>query len=484
MTKIILNGREVEADPDKPLIHACHEEGVEVPHYCYHPGLTPEGSCRICQVEITEGDRPPRVVASCRTPVTEGMVVDTEAQAAHDTRRECLEFLLKNHPLDCPICDKAGECTLQDYSFAEGQTKGETAEPRRKLEKRKDLGDVILLDQERCILCTRCVRFQEEVTKKPELTNAGLASKTVITTFGDRPLTGNYQGNLADICPVGALTLKEFRFQARVWNLEKAPSVCGECSRGCAISVEVLRRDAVKRVRPLYDPEVNTWWMCDTGRFTFEHLNDAERLTGGLVAQGDSLLGVTASEAIAHAGGVLSGGGAAVVLGTPWLTREEAAALAGLADALGARKAYVSPADNELKDDLLHTGDPAPNRRGLDEAGWEALPAAEAAEAVAGADRAVLAGERVLALLGDEPLGTTPLVTLDTHACLAAGVEACLAAPYHVEKTGTWVNVDGIERHLTVARQAPAGVDPLEDTLARLTDALSTPSEAAQGAGA
>ena len=212
MIKITVNGREVEADPTKPLIAACDDSGIDVPRYCYHPAMKPMGSCRICQVEVSEGGRPGRVMAACRTQVSEGMVVNTEADGAHDARRECLEFLLKNHPLDCPICDKAGECTLQDYSFQEQQAAGRTGEPRANLEKRVDLGDVIMLDQERCILCTRCVRFQEEVTKKPELTNAGLASNSYITTFAGRPLTGNYQGNLADVCPVGALTLKPFRF--------------------------------------------------------------------------------------------------------------------------------------------------------------------------------------------------------------------------------------------------------------------------------
>jgi NADH-quinone oxidoreductase subunit G len=267
--KITVDGREVEVDPKQPLIRACHDQGVDVPMYCYHPGLTPVGSCRICQVEVKQGEMPPRVVVACRTPIAEGMVVNTQAPGAHEARKQCLEFLLKNHPLDCPICDKAGECDLQDYSFAEGQGEGRSSEPRRKLAKRKDLGEVIVLDQERCILCSRCVRFFEDVTHKAQLTVSGLGSRSVISTFGDRPLDGNYQGNVADICPVGALTLKEFRFQARVWNLTKTASTCAECSRGCATTVEVLRRGNVKRFRPRYDGDVNEWWMCDTGRFAF-----------------------------------------------------------------------------------------------------------------------------------------------------------------------------------------------------------------------
>ncbi|MEO6710424.1 MAG: 2Fe-2S iron-sulfur cluster-binding protein, partial [Planctomycetota bacterium] len=252
MTKITINGRVVEADPKQPLIKACHDNGADVPMYCYHPGLTPVGSCRICQVEVQQGTAPARVVVACRTPVVEGMLVNTESPKAHEVRRECLEFLLKNHPLDCPICDKAGECDLQDYAFAEGQGEGRSNEPRRKLDKRKSLGDVIVLDEERCILCSRCVRFMEEIPKTPQLAVADLGSRSVIATFMDRPLSGNYQGNLADVCPVGALTLKQFRFQARVWNLKKSLSTCGECSRGCAITVEVLRGKDVKRFRPRY----------------------------------------------------------------------------------------------------------------------------------------------------------------------------------------------------------------------------------------
>lgn len=472
MTKITVNGREVEADSSKPLIAACHNAGIDVPHYCYHPGLTPEGSCRMCQVEVSEGGRPARVMAACRTGVAEGMVVETNSEVAHETRRECLEFLLKNHPLDCPICDKAGECTLQDYAFDEGQAEGETHEPRRKLEKRKDLGDVILLDQERCILCTRCVRFQQEVTQKPELTNAGLGSKSYITTFNDRPLTGNYQGNLADVCPVGALTLKDFRFQARVWNLEKAPSTCAECSRGCSISVEVLRRDAVKRFRPMFNADVNKWWMCDTGRFSHEHLNDTERLVGGLIASGENLLGVTTSEAIAHAGVQLAGT-TPVVIGSSFLTQEEGAALAELAKQFGAKPKFVAPAPNDLKDELLHTGDPCPNRRGLSELGFEAIDAKAATALAVSARAALLVGERVLSALDGQDFGTTKLVTFDTHPCLQAGVEASVAVPFHVEKAGTWINIDGHPGRLTIARSAPGGVLPLERTLGDLAAALS-----------
>jgi NADH-quinone oxidoreductase subunit G len=470
MTKILLNGREVEADPKKPLIAACHEHGAAVPHYCYHPGLSPVGSCRICQVEVKQGEAPARVVVACRTPVAEGMVVNTEAPKAHDARRECLEFLLKNHPLDCPICDKAGECDLQDYAFAEGQGEGRSAEPRRKLDKRKSLGDVIVLDEERCILCSRCVRFMEEVPKTPQLTVAGLGSRSTIATFMDRPLRGNYQGNLADVCPVGALTLKKFRFQARVWNLRKSASTCGECSRGCSITVEALRGREIKRFRPRYNAAVNRWWMCDTGRFALER-HTAQRPEGALVRGANGFEPHAIEDALSAAADALGGHAARVFVASPFATQEEGAALLALARALGARALLLSPAPNELKDDLLHTGDPCPNRRGLVELGFEAADADSVASALAPAGAALLAGERVLELLGAERIAALPsvlrLVAFD--ACTPpAQVAVFLGLPTSVEKSGTWINVDGQRGRLAAVRPPPAGTRELTDTLSAL----------------
>ena len=487
MVKITVNGREVEADPGKPLIAACHANDEDVPHYCYHPGLTPVGSCRICQVQVQQGEMPPRVVVACRTPVAEGMVVDTEAPKAHDARRECLEFLLKNHPLDCPICDKAGECTLQDYSFDEGQGMGRSAEPRRELAKRKDLGDVILLDQERCILCSRCVRFMEEVPKSPQLTVSGLGSKSVISTFMDKPLSGNYQGNLADVCPVGALTLKEFRFQARVWNLTKTPGTCGECSRGCAVTHEVLRGGELKRQRPRFDENVNEWWMCDTGRFALDEHATANRLDGAVRRGTNGYQPVEPGAAIGDLAGVLKTNEGAVIVLSPWVTQEEAERLKSIAETTGAELGFVSPPANDLKDDLLHTGDPAPNRRGLTDLGIDAIDAEAAREKIAGAAVAVLVGERVCDLVGREELGEVKsnarLFVLDTTALDAPAVRASIGVPSFIERTGTWVNVDGHERRIAIARSAPPRTAELTRTLDELARRLA-PAPASTGGGA
>ncbi len=481
--EITIDGERVRVDPTQPLIAAIHGHGVHVPHYCYHPGLSTVGSCRMCQVEVQQGEMPPRVVAACRISVAPGMVVNTTSQAAGEVRRECLEFLLKNHPLDCPICDKAGECLLQDYAFDEGQTTGRSNEPRRKLAKRKSLGDVILLDQERCILCSRCVRFMEEVPKTPQLCISGRGSHSVVETYDDRPLTGNYQGNLADICPVGALTLKRFRFQARVWNLSQTAGTCPECSRGCARWVEVLRHEQVKRLRPRHDPEVNGYWMCDTGRFALDELNRPERLSGARLRNGyGGWDEASTAEALERARDMLAARGEALVAASPFLTVEEGGALAALAKTLGARTVFVSPEPNDLADDLLHTGDPCPNRRGLTELGFEALPAEEVLEIARGHEALILAGERALDLVGREALAELPAtlraLLLECHLCDAPAIDIAVGIPDCVERSGNWVNVDGHQGRILPARPAPPGVWTLERTLDHLHTLLTTEPEA------
>lgn len=480
MTKIFIDGREVEADPTQPLVHALHKEEEDVPVYCYHPGLTPVGSCRICQVEVKQGDMPARVVVACRTPISEGMQVFPHSPKAHEVRRECLEFLLKNHPLDCPICDKAGECDLQDFSFNEGQSFSRTVEPRRKLDKRKSLGDVILLDEERCILCSRCVRFMEEVPKSPQLTVSGLGANSTISTFMDRPLTGNYQGNLADICPVGALTLKSFRFQARVWNLKPTASTCGECSRGCSVFHEVLRSDELKRTRPRENSQVNGWWMCDTGRFAIDKHSLEGRLTGAHLHGKQGLKATKTEEALELATNMLALHGPPVLVASPWLTQEEGALFVELAQSLGTQAQFLSPAPNGLADDLLHTGDPAPNRRGLTELGLEPIESEALIENLAAAKSALLVGERIVDLIGEEQLQTLPaalrLIVCDLKSLEAPALNACFGIHSCVERRGTWINVDGQRGRISMCRPAPSGTLALEDLLRSLTSGARTPA--------
>lgn len=480
MVKIIVNGREIEADPKKPLIKACHDGGVDVPMYCYHPGLEPVGSCRICQVEVKQGEAPARVMVACRTQPAEGMVVDTESPKAHATRKECLEFLLKNHPLDCPICDKAGECDLQDYTYAEGQAAGRTHEERRELDKRKSLGDTIVLDQERCILCSRCVRFFEEVPKQAQLTVSDLGSRSVIATFMDRPLKGKYQGNIADLCPVGALTLKKFRFQARVWNLVKMASTCGECSRGCSTTVEVLRGADVKRVRPRENEAVNKFWMCDIGRFAFERHNRPGRMEGAALREGAKLVPHPVEEALTRLRDELMREKSAAWILSPWCTIEEGERAKALAARLGHQLCFISPEKNGEQDDLLHTGDPCPNRRGLSDLGIAGFVAAKALEAAKGAKLVVLLGERVVELLGAGEVARLDATRVAVHlvdefALDVPCVKSVFGAANCVERVGTWANVDGVRGPISAVKAPPIGARSpakLMDELVRLMPKL------------
>ena len=253
--------------------------GVDIPHYCWHPKLSIDGSCRLCQVEVrTEGQAEGRLQIACNTPVEAGMRIDTKSETVRSAREGVMELLLVNHPLDCPICDQAGECKLQDYAFDYGLAESRTREPRRALEKRVDLGPTIVLDQERCILCRRCVRFCREVSGSGELGVFDRGDRSTLETFPGQALDNDYSMNVADICPVGALTTRDFRFKLRVWFLENAEGICTDCSRGCNVHVGVAK-NRVQRYVPRRNDAVNETWMCDAGRLSYERVVREDRLS-------------------------------------------------------------------------------------------------------------------------------------------------------------------------------------------------------------
>jgi NADH-quinone oxidoreductase subunit G len=284
MTKLVplmIDGREVESPPGSTVIQAAEKLGIFIPRYCYHPGLSIAGNCRICLVDV---EKSPKLQIACNTPVTEGMVVHTNNQKAEEGRKAVLEFLLANHPLDCPVCDQSGECDLQNFYMEFGRYDPRFREHKVKKKKAVALGPHVMLDQERCILCSRCVRFSDEISKTGEFGIFNRGDRAELGLYPGVVLDNNYSGNVIDICPVGALTERDFRFKARVWYLSSAPSVCNGCSRGCNIDVHfVLDRPhlndgaRILRLKPRTNPDVNQWWMCDVGRFGF-HWIDRERL--------------------------------------------------------------------------------------------------------------------------------------------------------------------------------------------------------------
>jgi NADH-quinone oxidoreductase subunit G len=276
MVKITIDGKPLEVKDGLTVLKAAGLAGISIPQLCYHPAFAPEGSCRICLVEI-EGL--PKLELACSTVVREGMKVSTANEKIVEARRGVLEFLLAEHPLDCPICDKAGECKLQDYYEEYGRFNGQFKEFKEKREKKLAIGKRLILDRERCILCTRCVRFLAEITKTQELGVFQRGVHSEISPYENELVNNNYSGNLVDICPVGAITDTDFRFKTRTWFLESRESICPLCGRGCSIFIDYLpgfprleRTRKVLRVRARENQEINGYWICDLGRYGYSSL--------------------------------------------------------------------------------------------------------------------------------------------------------------------------------------------------------------------
>ena len=291
MAKITIDNQVIECRGGIPILQAALEAGWDVPHYCYHPGLSVVASCRLCLMEMMmpnpktqELQWSPKLVPSCQTPVRDGMVARFDSEIVRKNQAACMEFFLLNHPLDCPVCDQAGECHLQDYSFKFGSPASRMID-QKLVNPKKNIGPKTLLYQDRCVMCTRCVRFTDEISRTRELCIINRGSRTEIDVFPGRPLDNPLQGNVVDICPVGSLLDKDFLFKRRVWELKGTPSICPGCAVGCSIRVDHAD-DTVYRLKPRLNPRVNQWWMCDEGRFGFKYVHDKRRIHAPLVRRG------------------------------------------------------------------------------------------------------------------------------------------------------------------------------------------------------
>jgi len=291
MPKIIIDNQQIECRDGIPVLQAALEAGWDVPYYCYHPGLSIVASCRLCLMEIKmphpktqELDWAPKLMPSCQTPVRDGMEVRFDSNKVRDNQQDCMEYFLLNHPLDCPVCDQAGECYLQDYSYEFGRAESRMVDQKIKNPK-KDIGPNTLLYCDRCVMCSRCVRFTREITGTSELCVVNRGSRAEIDIFPGVPLDNPMQGNVVDICPVGCLLDKDFLFKRRVWELKGAPSICPGCATGCAIRVDHVD-ETVYRLKPRYNPGVNDWWICDEGRYGFKYVHDAGRIVEPVVRRG------------------------------------------------------------------------------------------------------------------------------------------------------------------------------------------------------
>ncbi len=339
---LTINGTEVWSEAGKTLLQAAIDAGIRIPHFCYHPGIGVDGNCRLCLVEI-EGM--PKLQTSCTVPVKEGLVVSSTSEAVRTARKGVLEFFLLNHPLDCPICDKGGECPLQNYALDEGQSFSRFEFSKVVKGKHEVIGEHIILDKDRCVLCNRCVRFMRDLAGREELQirNRGVHSEIFVPE--GTSLTSGFTGNLVDICPVGSLTTREFRFQARPWEMKTIDTICGECSLGCSAQAW-KKQTQLLRVTPRIEPDVNEYWLCDRGRFSLHRRITPDRLTmahkpgdGAMPASPDQVAAMIA-EGIKK----VPRGDMAFVAETS-LTHEEFFRLKALARAVGGK--VYAPLSNE-----------------------------------------------------------------------------------------------------------------------------------------
>jgi len=354
------------------VIEACSKAGKFVPHYCYHPKLSSPGNCRMCLIEMGmpklgpdrkpetgEDGKPtinwiPRPQISCAQDIAEGMGVRTDSPLVRECRHGVMEFLLINHPLDCPICDQAGECQLQEFSVQYGTGGSRFLEEKVKKPKRVELGPRVTLDDERCILCSRCIRFMKEVAKDDVLGFASRGSHTYLTAHPGRKLDSNYSLNTVDICPVGALTDTDFRFKMRVWFLKETKSICTSCATGCNTIIGT-RENVIYRQTPRENNSVNSSWMCDYGRHNFHYVNSPERLTKPRVRLGSAQEDASWTTAIARAVDDLRRfkGDEIAVIASGKMTNEELWLTKQLIEALGIKYRDIVPRVGESDDILL-----------------------------------------------------------------------------------------------------------------------------------
>jgi NADH-quinone oxidoreductase subunit G len=435
---LTIDGQAVTVRKGTNVLEAAQLVGKDICHFCYHPGLSIAASCRQCLVEI---EKFPKLQPSCQVQVGDGMVVHTESPAVVKARREMLEFTLKNHPIDCPICDKAGECKLQRHYMDHDHHLTRVDVPKIRKAKHKDIGREIVLDAERCILCSRCVRFCEEIPKTSELAMMHRGDHETLDIHDGHPIDNQYSINVVDICPVGALTAKDFRFAVRVWELDATSTTCPGCATGCAVELHTKHERAYRLV-PRHDPAVNGHWMCDEGRYTYKELEPEDRV---LYAEIDGQP-VPLYDAVALTAERLQGKKVAVVFAST-ATTESNQALAELCELVGGEPFILGrpPGDG---DDILRDPDKNPNTRGAVLAAGDVSKhenelalelAGRAYEAVIFLDDEGELSDVVLQGLS----GLTSVCLADRRTQLADACRILLPAASWAEILGTYINRQG-----------------------------------------
>jgi NADH-quinone oxidoreductase subunit G len=464
------------------VIEACTKAGKFVPHYCYHPKLSSPGNCRMCLIEMgmpkLGPDRKPekgpdgkpvinwipRPQISCAQDIAEGMGFRTDSPMVRECRHGVMEFLLINHPLDCPICDQAGECHLQEYSVEYGTAGSRFLEEKVKKPKRVELGPRVTLDDERCILCSRCIRFMKEVAHDDVLGFVSRGSHTYLTAHPGKLLDSNYSLNTVDLCPVGALTSSDFRFKMRVWFLKETKSICTSCGTGCNTLIGT-RQNEIFRQTPRENDEVNSAWMCDYGRLNFHYVNYPDRLQTPQIRESQGLVNTTWTSALVKAGEILKQfqKDEVAVVASARMTNEELWLTKKLIDSIGTPHHDVVPRSGPA-DEILMSADRNPNTLGAQLMGVTSETPGRYLKVIAdkirsGAIKAVVAHGENLTELGltlDELRKLAALIVIDilpneTTRCATV----LLPSAAFSEKRGSMINIKGRLQRLNRAIQPP-----------------------------
>lgn len=469
LVNLTIEGRAVSVPAGTSILEAAKTVGVLIPHYCYHPSLPVAGVCRMCLVDV---EKAPKLAPACATAVAEGQVVHVHAEKAREARQGVLEMLLINHPLDCPICDQAGECELQDYTYQEGRADSRYREAKR-FNPVEDFGGDVMYVPNRCILCTRCVRFMEDVAGDAVLTVSERGDRATIGKFEGRDLTHPWAGNVVDLCPVGALLSKDFMNKARAWELDRTASVCTGCSQGCNIMIET-RDNAVVRLRPRPNADVNAHFMCDHGRLDYRWMNRVDRLEAPSILGAAGPQAVDWDVALAGAARVLKGK-RVFVFASPNLSNEALYVLSRIAKSSGGGGAYRVPTGAEAPlpgaDDLALRADRAANGRGAELLGFER---SESPLAGLGAGDALLVADADLTEADARLAAKASAVVLVATAMPALLPRADVILPICnvTEEEGTFTNLRGRVQRFMQARAAPGFARPSWFVLADVANAL------------
>ena len=468
MVSLTIEGRPVTVPEGTSILEAAKTVGILIPHYCYHPALPVAGVCRMCLVDV---EKAPKLAPACATAVAEGQVVHTRTEKALEARKGVLEMLLINHPLDCPICDQSGECELQDYTYQEGRADSRYREPKR-FNPVEDFGGDVVYVTNRCILCTRCVRFMDDVAHDPVLNVSERGDRAVIGKFEGADLTHPWASNVVDLCPVGALLSKDFLNKARAWELDRSASICPNCTQGCNAIIET-RDNQVVRMRPRPNPDVNEYFMCDAGRLNYRWINRTDRLQLPMVQANGDLTPFDLDPALEAAAAALRGK-RVTVLASPMLSNESLFLLSRLGGRGVFRVAQGPEAPLEGVPDLALRTDRAANVRGAEEMGFTRT---SALSGLGAGDVVVIADDDLEGLEASAFAGATIIVMGTTlPAAIADRVSVALPTTNFAEEEGTFTNLRGRVQRYMQARAAPGLARPMWYALTDLLALMGQPA--------